>query len=170
MNRRSILGFSAILVSILALHPCSAQSQPMTLEHRLVGTWTLVSFDSFDAAGIKVPNIEGSDPQGLLIITDNGRFSVQIIASYPKVASNDRLKTTPPEDRAVAHGALSYFGKYTVVEPVKLIYLIERSVFQNQVTGFSTDRIITVNGDELKIENARRTAGGRTSTVWQRIK
>ena len=67
---------------------------------------------------------------------------MQIIASYAKVASNDRLKTTPAEDRAAAHGALSYFGTYTVVEPDKLIYLIERSVFQNQVIGFSRTELL----------------------------
>jgi hypothetical protein len=145
MDRRSIRGFPALLALTLALHPSGAQSQQKTLKDRLVGAWTLVSFDSFDATGTKVPNTEGSDPKGLLIITDNGRFSVQIIANHPKVASNDRLKTTPAEDTAAAHGALSYFGSYTVVEPDKLIYLIERSVFQNQVTGFSTDRIVTVS-------------------------
>ena len=76
MNRRSILGFSAILVSILALHPCSAQSQPMTLEDRLVGTWTLVSFDSFDAAGIKVPTSKEAIRKACLLsrTTDVFRF------------------------------------------------------------------------------------------------
>ena len=68
----------------------------------------------------------------------------------------------------VAHGALSYFGTYTVSDT--LIYRIERSAFPNQVTGADAKRVATVAGDELKIDNAGRTAGGRTAVVWRRIK
>lgn len=78
MDRRRILGFPALLALILALHPSGAQSQQKTLKDRLVGTWTLVSFDSFDATGSKALNIEGSDPKGLLIITDNGLFRFKL--------------------------------------------------------------------------------------------
>ena len=70
----------------------------------------------------------------------------------------------------VAHGALSYFGTYTVIEPDTLIYRMERSAFPNQVTGADAKRVATVAGDELKIDNAGRTAGGRTAMVWRRIK
>ena len=46
----------------------------------------------------------------------------------------------------VAHGALSYFGTYTVIEPDTLIYRIERSAFPNQVTGADAKRVATVAG------------------------
>ena len=94
--------------------------------------------------------MEGSDLQGLVIFTDNGRMSVQYITDYPKIASKDRMKTTPAEDRAVAHGVLSYFGTYTVNEADKTIsYRIERSSFPNQVTGMDAKRVATLTGDEL---------------------
>ena len=74
--------------------------------------------------------MEGSDLKGLVIFTDNGRMSVQYITDYPKIASKDRMKTTPAEEKAVAHGVLSYFGTYTVNEADKTIsYRIERSSF-----------------------------------------
>ena len=154
---------------IFATNP--AVSQQKTLKRQLVGAWTLVSFDSFDAAGTKVPNIEGSDLRGQLILTDNGRLSIQVIAAFPKIASNDRMKSTPAEDKAVSHGVLSYFGTYTVSESDKtLSYRIERSSFPNQVTGKDAKRVATLTGDELKLDNPGRTAGGKTVMVWRRAK
>jgi hypothetical protein len=80
--------------------------------------------------------MEGRDLKGQLIFTDNGRMSLQMITEFSKLASNDRQKTTPAEDKAVAHGVLSYFGSYTVGEPDKtIIFNIERSSFQNQIAS-----------------------------------
>ena len=170
MNRRSILTLSAAAVFGLVLAPDSVIAQTKTLKEQLVGTWTLVSFDSFDASGAKVPNMEGRDLKGLVIFTDNGRMSVQYITDYPKIASKDRRKTTPDEE-AVAHGVLSYFGTYTVNEADKTIsYRIERSSFPNQVTGMDAKRVATLTGDELKLDNPGRTAGGRTVIVLRRAK
>jgi hypothetical protein len=170
MNRRRILSLSAIIALGLTLLPGSGVAQQKTLKEQLVGTWTLVSFDSFDSSGAKVPNMEGGDLKGLLILTDNGRMSNQMITQFPKIASSDRLKSTPAEEKAVAHGILSYFGSYTVSEPDKTIMLnIERSSFPNQVAS-NVKRVATLTGDELKIDNPGRQAGGRTVTVWRRAK
>jgi hypothetical protein len=46
---------------------------------------------------------------------------------------------------------------------------IERSSFQNQVAS-NVKRVATLMGDELKIDNPGRQAGGRTVTVWRRAK
>ena len=171
MNRRSIVSLSAIAVLGLALLPGTTVAQQKSLKEQLIGTWSLVSFDSFDVGGAKVPNMEGRDLKGLLIFTDKGRMSFQIIAEFPKIASNDRLKSMPAEEKAVAHGVLSYFGTYTVSEADKTInYRIERSSFPNQVTGADAKRVATLTGDELKLDNPGRTAGGRTVMVWRRAK
>ena len=169
MNRRTIIGLSAIMALGLALLPGSSVAQQKSLKEQLIGTWTVVSFDSFDASGTKVPNMEGRDLKGQFILTDNGRFSLQMITEFPKLASNDRMKTTPAEDKAVAHGVLSYFGTYTVSEADKTVsYRIERSAFPNQITD--AKRVATLTGDELKLDNATRTAGGKTVQVWRRAK
>jgi hypothetical protein len=170
MNRRSILTSSAITVLGLVFSLSSTLAQTKSLKDQLVGTWTLVSFESFDSGGTKVPNMEGSNLKGQLILTDNGRMSNQIITQFPNIASKDRLKSTPAEDKAVAHGILSYFGSYTISEPDKTITLnIERSSFPNQVAS-NVKRVATLTGDELKIDNPGRQAGGRTVTVWRRAK
>ena len=171
MNRRSIIGLSAIMALGFALLPASAVAQQKSVKEQLVGTWTLVSFDSFDASGAKVPNMEGRDVKGLLILTGNGRWSFQIITEIPKLASNDRLKSMPAEDKAVAHGVLSNFGTYTVNEADKTLSVrFERSSFPNQLTGADAKRVATFTGDELKLDNPGRMAGGKTVTVWRRAK
>ncbi len=170
MNRRNIVSLSAITALGLALLPGSAVAQQKSLKEQLVGTWTLVSFDSFDGSGTKVPNMEGRDVKGQLILTDNGRLSFQIITEFPKLASNSRLVSTPAEDKAVAHGVLSYFGSYTVSEADRVVTMgIERSSFPNQVNP-NVKRVATLTGDELKMDNAGRLAGGRTVVVWRRVK
>jgi hypothetical protein len=115
--------------------------------------------------------MEGSDLKGRIILTANGVLSVQIISEFPKLASKDRLKTTASEDKAVAHGVLSFFGTYTIDESDKTIsFLIERSTFPNQVTGKGAKRAVTLTGDEMKFDNPGRTAGGNVVIVWKRIK
>ncbi|HLI20362.1 MAG TPA: lipocalin-like domain-containing protein [Stellaceae bacterium] len=135
-----------------------------------VGDWALVSFDSFDAAGARVPSMERGDLKGLLVLTKDGLLSVQIISEIPKLASNDRLKTTAAEDKAVAHGVLSFFGTYTISEADKSIsFHIERSSFPNQVTGKGAKRLLTISGDEMRFDNPGRTAGGHVVIAWKRI-
>src|SRR5262245_32907933 len=170
MHQRSILSISVIVAFALALLPGSAVGQQKSVKEQIVGVWTLVSFDSFDGSGTKIPNMEGGDLKGQYVFADNGRMSFQIISEFPKLASNDRMKTTAAEEKAIAHGVLSYFGSYTVNEADKTVSLnIERSSFPNQVAS-SVKRVATFTGDELKLDNPGRLAGGRTVTVWRRVK
>jgi hypothetical protein len=89
-------------------------AQEKSLKERLIGIWTLVSFDTIEASGIKHPGLEGANLKGLYIFTDSGRASFQSITELPKLASNDRLKTTVDENMAVSHGVFSCFGTYTI--------------------------------------------------------
>ena len=168
MNRRSILNISAAALLGLALLPGSAVAQQKTLKEQLIGTWTLVSADSAKKDDTKTPFAEGTNLKGLLIFTAN-RFSWQIISEFPKLASNDRLKTTPEENKAVAHSGLSYFGTYTVSETDKILTSqIERSSFPNQ-NGIAGKRTITsVTADELKFSNPASLAGNKNDFVWKR--
>jgi hypothetical protein len=170
MGRLSITAIFACIVLGLFLSAGTSVAQQKTLKDQIIGTWTLLSFESFDGTGAKVPNLEGGKPKGLLIFTPNGRMSLQIIAPTRNIASNDRLKTTPEEDKAIAHAMLTYFGAYTVNESDKTVSInIEASTFPNQMTGSEAKRTVTVAGDELTVENARRMAGGKTVAKWQRV-
>jgi enolase len=46
---------------------------------------------------------------------------------------------------------------------------IESSSFQNQ-TANAGKRMVELNGDDLKVTNPGRLAGGQTIMVWKRVK
>jgi len=169
MKRRT-QSLLTIAVLLLLLPVSNAFAQADLFKTKVVGSWSLVSFESFNAAGTKIPSIEGGDVQGRLILTADGQFSAQVISEIPKLASKARLKTSAAEDKAVAHGVLSFFGTYTTDEANKvIILLVERSSYPNQVTGKGAKRIVTFSGDEMRFDNPGRTAGGRVVVVWKRI-
>src|SRR5262249_45909163 len=72
----------------LALLGISVPANSQALKQQLVGTWTFVSSTT------KLPDgapAWGTNPKGLLIFTQNGYYSSQIVRSdLPKFASNSR--------------------------------------------------------------------------------
>src|SRR4051794_34560452 len=132
MNRRSMIGMSALTALGLALSASSTVSAPkakVNKTQQLQGTWTPVSVEAY-----------GPSPKGFLIFTPNGRFSLQLMrADLPKYASNNRTQGTPAEYKATVEGSLSYFGTY-VVEGNDLILRIEGSTFPNW-TGTEQKRV-----------------------------
>ncbi len=147
-----------------------AQQTAAISTKQLVGAWTLVSWESLNKDGIKEPTLEGANLKGLLFF-DANRFSLQVISEYPKLASKDRMKTTPEEDKTVAHGVLSLFGIYSVSEADKVLtFRVERSSFPNQ-NGENLKRVITsLTADELIYTTPARLAGGSNTFVWKRAK
>ena len=147
-----------------------AQQTAAISKNQLVGTWTLVSWESVTKDGAKEPTMEGTNLKGLLIF-DANRFSLQVISEYPKLASRDRMKTTPEENKAVAHGVLSLFGTYSVSEADRVLtFRVERSSFPNQ-NGEDLKRVITsLTADELIYTTPARLAGGSNTFAWKRAK
>jgi len=165
----SIPRISAITMLGLALIPGSAISQQSSLKEQLVGTWTFVSSTTKNADGSP---LWGSNPKGLIIFTDNGRFSSHTMrGDRPKFASNNRAQGTPEENKAVAIGTISSFGTYTVDEANKTYVLrYEGSSYPNQ-EGTASTRPFTIAGDELKVTNPSPTVGGPPSQlVYRRAK
>jgi hypothetical protein len=169
MNRRGILMMVAATLPGFVLLPGSALSQQKSLKEQLVGTWTFVSSSGKRPDGSPT---WGSNAKGLLIFTENGRFSTQIVRSdRPKYASGSRLKGTPEEHKATAEGTISNFGTYSVDEANKTVTLrFEASSFPNS-EGTEQTRAFSVAGDELKYTNPAPTIGGPpTELVWRRAK
>src|SRR3954447_5888842 len=154
----------------LGLFASAASAQQKSLKEQLVGTWTLVSAESIEPNGNKMPLVKGSPVKGLQVFTADGKLSFQVIGDHVKLASNDRTKMTPEEMKAMAESTLSYFGTYTVDEAEKSYTVrIESSSFQNQ-TANAAKRMVDINGDDLKVTNPGRLAGGQTIIVWKRVK
>src|SRR5438270_9368939 len=138
------------------------------LKQQLIGTWTFVSSTT------KLPNGSpawGTNPKGLLIFTENGYFSSQIVRSdLPKFASNNRAQGTPEENKAVVQGSSATFGTYTVDETKKTYTLkFEGSSFPNRAETEQT-RAFTIAADELKVTNPSTSVGGSSELVYKRGK
>src|SRR5262245_50686029 len=168
MNR--ILSISAIAAIALTMGSTQIVAQQKTLKEQLVGSWTLVSAETIEPNGTKIALVKGTPVKGFHVFTADGRASFQVIGDHQTVASNDRTKMTPEEMKAMAESTLSYFGTYTVNEAEKSYTLrIEGSSFQNQ-TANPAKRMVELNGDDLKVTNPGRLAGGQTVIVWKRVK
>jgi Lipocalin-like domain len=170
MNQRSVLNLLVVtLFGLLALPPGAAFSQQRSLKDQLIGSWTYVSSTA------RLPDgspLWGSDPKGLLILTDDGHFSWQVFHSdRPKFVSNKRLQATTDENSAAMKGSLAYFGTYSVNEADKTVsFHISASTFPNS-EGEDLKRIITgLSVDELEYINPATTLGARVEAVWKRAK
>ena len=161
-----IIALSA--AALLTVLPCQGAAQQKTLKEQLVGTWTFISTTG------KMPDGSptwGSNPKGLLIFTDNGRYSSSIIrGDVPKFAAKNRLQGTPEENKAAVHGGIGTFGTYTVNEADKTFTVrFEGSTYPNN-TGTEQTPPFTITGDELKISNPASSAGGQTELTYKRAK
>ena len=164
MNRRSILGLSAVAALGLAVLPGSAISQQKTLKEQLVGTWTLVSTDNTGAFG--------ANPKGMLVFDGNGRYSLVFMRSdLPKFAAKTSNQGTAEENKSVMQGMVAHFGTYSVNETDKtLMSRIEGATFPNS-EGEEQKRIITrLTSDELRYANPETTLGASVEAVWRRIR
>src|SRR5262245_33306763 len=98
MRRRYVLAVVMVAPLACVLMTTSSYAQQKSLKQQLVGAWTLVS------SSTKLPDGSpawGANPVGLLILTDSGRYSTQLMRSdLPKFASNNRAQGTPEEYKA----------------------------------------------------------------------
>src|ERR1051325_3573933 len=84
MSRLNIITLSVI--TAFGFASCSAVAQQKTFKEQLMGTWSLVSVETVQKDGTKVPFVEGSDIKGIQIFTKQ-HFSFQVIADFTKLAS-----------------------------------------------------------------------------------
>jgi hypothetical protein len=165
-GRVAAIFFFSVMATLAARHAVG-QSDP--LKNELVGPWKFVSSTSQRDDG---STTWGPDPKGLLIFTDNGHFSLQIMRSdRPKYKSGTRQRASLIENQATTRGTLSYFGTYTVGEPDHTVALhIDSSSYPN-LSDTDQKRKVTLAGDTLTLENPAPSRGsGPTVVVWQRLK
>lgn len=111
----------------------------------------------------------GASPHGLVIFTQDGRYSVQIYRDERlKFASGDRARGTAEEYRDVSLSMSTHFGLYTVDSAKSTItFHIDRSSFPNTD---NTTRVIPfqLQGDLLSWKLAPRPDGAVPVTVLRR--
>ena len=163
MKRRIVVGLSAITALGLALLPGDAVAQQKS---QLVGSWIFVSSTTKAEDGSPA---WGTNPKGIVIFTDSGRYSSHLMRSdRPKFASNSRAKGTSEENKAAVLGNVSSFGTYTVDEAKKTFTIrFEGSTYPN-LEGTVQTRPFEVAGDELRVTNPSPTLGGPPSNIVYR--
>jgi hypothetical protein len=172
MNQWHVVGISALAVG-LAMLPGNANAQQKSIKDQLVGTWTLLIVDNIKEDGTHVP-VYGPNPDGILIFTADGRYSLQIFRhGRPAFASQDRLKGTADENKAVVQGMISHIGTYAVDEAGKAFtFRIQASSFPNW-DGTVQKRPVTAITDEvLTFNNPTPATSGyvRSELAWKKAK
>lgn len=150
----------------------AAIGQQSSIKELLPGAWSFVSAVAENPDGTKTEPF-GAGPKGIIIFTADGHFALfQSHADVPKIAANDRAKTTPEEALGVVRTAIAYYGAYSISETEKtLMVRINGSTFANLIGGPEQKRIITsLTAEELKFTNPRTPAGVTLQTVWERAK
>jgi len=138
-----------------------------SLMEKLVGTWTLLSWEQKSAAGSTIQRY-GDSPVGIAFFDTDGRFIISVMRSdRPAYASNALWQGTPEEHKATAHGTMTYFGTYAVVEADSSIAIhIEGSSFPNW-NGTDQKRFVAIDGDRLTL-TVRPPNGEVVDVVWKR--
>ena len=169
MNRRCILGISAMTVFGLALVPGSAVGQEKSLKDQLVGTWILVSTETMTQSGKRYPY--GTDPRGILILDAIGRYAVvQGRIDRPKLKSAVRRDVTKEEFGAAALDFAANFGTWAVNTDKALVRRFEGALNPN-LEGIVTKASISLVGDTLRLSGELNPATGeRVNAVYRRAK
>ncbi len=139
-------------------------------DHRLVGTWRLVSWENQDDAG-QITFPVGRDPQGYIIYTADGYVSVQIMtAQRQRFAVDDLLHGTTDEKARAAETFIAYAGRYELA-PDTVIHHVELSLFPNWV-GTRQVRRLELAGDRLTLSAGPMVLAGRQQIarlIWERV-
>lgn len=152
------------LGALLLASAAAAQPPPS-----LAGTWTLAAADDLKPDGSRVAAY-GPSPRGLLVMTADGRYSLQIYRSdRVAFASANKREGTPDEFKAVSLGMSAHFGRY-VVDPAKatLTFQIEQASFPNW-NGTTQVRPFELAGDELRYRVPATPDGNVPVSVWRRV-
>jgi hypothetical protein len=175
MNRLGSFAAAAVSLSllVLVLSTTTVAAGERTAQERLVGTWTLVLVDNVLPDGSRV-QLYGPQPQGLLILDAQGRYSLQILrAGRARFASNDKNQGTAEENQAMVRGSNSHFGRYSVNEMERtLTFHIDHASFPNW-EGTEQKRAFILDGDELTYTVPTPTTGGAAAVgevKWRRAR
>ena len=134
---------------------------------KLVGTWTLVSWEQKKGDGTKVRRF-GENPVGVAFFDAGGRYIISVMRSdRAKYASNAPWQGTAEENNATAEGTMTYFGTYSVSESDSSIAIhIEGCSFPNW-NGADQKRGVAIVGDQLTL-TVRPPTGEIVEVIWKR--
>ncbi|MGX9135939.1 lipocalin-like domain-containing protein [Rummeliibacillus sp. JY-2-4R] len=143
-----------------------SQATEPTLREQVIGTWSLISYQSTDEEGNVIYPL-GKDAKGFIMYNPDGYMSAQIMATgRPAYQSGDLHTGTQEEMAAAAHGYLAYSGRFEVdEEKQELTHHMEVSMNPTWLDQ-SQPRIAKIDGDVVVIFNGIKPEDKLT---WKRV-
>jgi hypothetical protein len=129
-RRKTIAGGIILLVAIVVGPAASAQTaRTGSAREKLIGAWHLVRID---VSGPDGRPVTGPQPNGMLIYTQDGHMSVQLM--YPRSANT-------PSNEYVLNGYEASFGSYDVDETAHTVtHHVKGSVTRDLLVGKNLPR------------------------------
>jgi hypothetical protein len=169
MNRCCILSISAMTALGLALLPGSAVAQQKSLKDQLVGTWTLVSYETTASNGTKQQTY-GANPKGILIFEAGGRYAT-VIGRADRAKFKSPSQPTTEERAAAQQGFAANFGTWSISEADKTLTRRYEGALLPNNEGTDIKGSVSLAGDELKIAGAvSPVTDTRIDTVYRRAR
>jgi hypothetical protein len=143
-------------------------TERLSLTKELLGTWTLVSHETLLPDGTN-SSTYGANPKGKAFFGEEGHFVITVMRSdRANYAIGHPRQGTAEENKATAHGGMTYFGTYVVTEMDRIIAIhIEASSFPNW-NGTDQTRPFSISGDQLTLTACWN--GATSTVVWKRAK
>ena len=136
----------------------------------LVGAWRLLSWENQAADG-QVTYPMGPDPNGYVLYTADGRFSITISRrGRAGFAAGDLLSGTAEEKARAMEGFVAYAGRYSF-DGDRVVHHVELSLFPNWV-GSDQQRWVELAGDRLILSASPLLLAGKQQVprlVWERV-
>jgi hypothetical protein len=158
-----------LLFSVAVKTTASSDKIKNMKKNKVAGCWNLISA-FMDNHGKRLDML-GSNPGGMLILTEDFHFTVIINnPDIPKFISGDRSNGTAEEYKTAVINSLGVYGTYTIDENGDFLEEhVLGSTFQN-MNGTSRGRnelTEKVDGNRMK-ENLKIADGISINIVWQR--
>ena len=134
---------------------------------KLVGTWTLVSWEQRRGDGTKVRRF-GENPVGIAFFDAGGRYIITVMRSdRAKYANAAPWQGTAEENKATADGTMTYFGTYSVSEAERSIAIHVEGCSYPNWNGTDQKRGVAIEGDQLTLSVYPPT-GEIVEVIWKR--
>jgi lipocalin-like protein len=142
------------------------------LDWPFIGTWRLVSYESWDeAGGVEYPL--GREVVGQLMYDAEGNMSALVAgANAPPFASGDVGGGTDAEVRAAFDGFFAYFGTYSFnLSAGTIIHHVRSASFPNW-TGTEQVRYFKAEGQRLVLSTPISEGSRRLTVIliWERAR
>jgi hypothetical protein len=154
--------------TLLCATPLLAErDEANAIRERLLGSWSLVSWEERDQTG-RVNYPLGPKATGQLIYTRDARMSAQLMRPGSRRFATDDWRQATTADKSSAWGDyFGYFGTFSIdVGNKAVVHHIEGSWFPNLV-GTDQVRHFRFDGDRLILD--AKTAWGNVHIIWRKV-